>query len=128
MDKQEIIKRLMALRERQLFNDEHDQDYFDCILYDVALALDIDKHTAEVLAGDIKPNAEFGESGLGIGRIADVDPAAETIAILAAQSMTRRREPVELVRCDCGHSVPQTLIMNASRGTSCPDCYDRMSD
>ncbi len=36
--------------------------------------------------------------------------------------------PVKLVRCDCGHSVEPALVMSASRGTSCPDCYDRMSD
>ncbi len=37
-------------------------------------------------------------------------------------------QPVQLVRCDCGHSVERALVMNASLGTSCPDCYDRMSD
>lgn len=36
--------------------------------------------------------------------------------------------PPSLVRCDCGHSVESVLVMNASRGTSCPDCYDNMSD
>lgn len=36
--------------------------------------------------------------------------------------------PERLVQCDCGHSVPQVLVMSASMGTSCPDCYDRMSD
>lgn len=42
----------------------------------------------------------------------------------------RRRSapPVQLVRCSCGHSVPARQVMNASLGTSCPDCYDRMSD
>jgi hypothetical protein len=35
---------------------------------------------------------------------------------------------VNMVRCDCGHECPSTQRMNASRGTSCPDCYDRMSD
>lgn len=35
---------------------------------------------------------------------------------------------VELVKCDCGHSVPRGVVMNASMGTSCPACYDRMSD
>ena len=43
----------------------------------------------------------------------------------------RKRSPrpsVQLVRCDCGHSVEPLLVMNASLGTSCPDCYDRMSD
>ena len=41
-----------------------------------------------------------------------------------------RRTPrqVEMVECDCGHSVPQGQRMSASLGTSCPDCYDRMSD
>jgi hypothetical protein len=32
------------------------------------------------------------------------------------------------VRCSCGHSVPKIQVMNASNGTSCPDCYDRMSE
>jgi hypothetical protein len=36
--------------------------------------------------------------------------------------------PVEMTKCSCGHTVPSTLVMNASLGSSCPDCYDRMSD
>jgi len=40
----------------------------------------------------------------------------------------RTAPPVELVSCDCGHSVPTGQRMNASLGTSCPDCYDKMSD
>lgn len=40
----------------------------------------------------------------------------------------RAPRPVQLVECDCGHRVERALVMNASRGTSCPDCYDRMSD
>jgi hypothetical protein len=35
---------------------------------------------------------------------------------------------VELVKCKCGHSVPSNIVMNASMGTSCPDCYDSMSN
>ena len=38
------------------------------------------------------------------------------------------RPAPQLVRCDCGHSVERALVMSASLGTSCPDCYDRMSD
>jgi hypothetical protein len=38
------------------------------------------------------------------------------------------REPVKMVLCSCGHEVPSSQVMNASRGTACPDCYDRMSD
>lgn len=39
----------------------------------------------------------------------------------------RTAQPVTMVRCDCGHTVPQGESMSASLGTSCPDCYDRMS-
>lgn len=38
------------------------------------------------------------------------------------------RPAIVMVRCDCGHDVPQGRRMSASLGTSCPDCYDRMSD
>lgn len=37
------------------------------------------------------------------------------------------RPAVEMVRASCGHSVPRLQIMNASSGTACPRCYDRMS-
>jgi hypothetical protein len=40
----------------------------------------------------------------------------------------RIERPVQLVRCSCGHEVEPALVMNASLGTSCPDCYDRLSD
>lgn len=40
----------------------------------------------------------------------------------------RTPRPVQLVKCGCGHSVPQAQVMRASLGTSCPDCYDRMSN
>jgi formylmethanofuran dehydrogenase subunit E len=34
------------------------------------------------------------------------------------------RKPVEMVKCDyCGRSVPAAAAINASLGTSCPDCY-----
>ena len=40
-----------------------------------------------------------------------------------------RPEPkIELVKCSCGHSVSRVSVMCASTGTSCPDCYDRMSE
>lgn len=46
----------------------------------------------------------------------------------AAQPRPVASVEVEMVRCDCGHTVARDLVMHASRGTSCPDCYDRMSD
>lgn len=33
----------------------------------------------------------------------------------------------EMVKCSCGHTVPRVSVMSASMGTSCPECYDRMS-
>lgn len=38
------------------------------------------------------------------------------------------RSPVEMVKCSCGHTVPRGSVMSASLGSSCPECYDRMSD
>ena len=35
---------------------------------------------------------------------------------------------IEMIKCDCGCSVPKNCVMSASLGTSCPDCYDDMSD
>ena len=34
---------------------------------------------------------------------------------------------VEMVKCRCGHTIPRSMVMAASMGSSCPDCYDRMS-
>jgi hypothetical protein len=34
----------------------------------------------------------------------------------------------ETVKWGCGHSVAAKLVMSASKGTCCPNCYDRMSD
>ena len=40
----------------------------------------------------------------------------------------RAPKPVVEIKCDCGHTVEKSLVMNANFGTSCPDCYDRMSE
>ena len=34
---------------------------------------------------------------------------------------------VSMVKCSCGHTVSSTMVMSASMGTACLDCYDRMS-
>lgn len=47
---------------------------------------------------------------------------AKMTARLAAQ------KPVEMVKCTCGHTIPRASVMSASLGTSCPDCYDRLSN
>lgn len=41
---------------------------------------------------------------------------------------TGQRKMILLKKCDCGHTVPRIHVMSASRGTACPDCYDRMSE
>jgi hypothetical protein len=33
----------------------------------------------------------------------------------------------EMVTCSCGHTIPKNLVMSTSLGTSCQDCYDKMS-
>ena len=46
-------------------------------------------------------------------------------ASVVAQPATTQQ--VKMTRCSCGHTVAAAQVMNASLGTSCPDCYDRMS-
>ena len=48
-----------------------------------------------------------------------VQPPAAAVATASA---------VKQIKCRCGHTVPQILVMSASLGSSCPDCYDRMSN
>ena len=38
------------------------------------------------------------------------------------------RRAAGLVKCACGHIVPKAQVMSTSRGSSCAECYDRMSD
>lgn len=56
---------------------------------------------------------------------------AEVAALVAAeresQSSRTLPEP-ETLLCDCGHECERVLVMSASLGTACPECYDRMSD
>jgi len=43
------------------------------------------------------------------------------------EPLPRKSVEMEMVKCDCGCLVPDGSVMHASMGTSCPDCYDRMS-
>ena len=64
--------------------------------------------------------------GFGIGeagRTAETDIMAE---IEAARLQPAPRS--EMVKCACGHTCSRILVMSTSRGSSCPDCYDRMED
>jgi len=48
-------------------------------------------------------------------------------AYCATVNAQRTQRDAEMVRCDCGCTVQANQVMSASLGTSCPDCYDRMS-
>lgn len=65
---------------------------------------------------------EFGIGGIG----------AHDDAYYAATGQnlepTGRYRIVIMAHAGCGCSVPRRQLMHASLGTSCPDCYDRMSD
>ena len=47
---------------------------------------------------------------------------------LRKQQAVKPAPPVKMVKCSCGHTVPSGSAMSASMGSSCPECYDRMSD
>lgn len=51
----------------------------------------------------------------------------ERVAQMIREARAKQEATRQMVRCDCGHTVPRNLVMSASRGTSCPDCYDSMS-
>jgi hypothetical protein len=55
---------------------------------------------------------------------------AEEIGEIIRQQKERREAILSgrLVKCDCGHFCDRAQRMSTSRGTSCPDCYDRMSE
>lgn len=40
----------------------------------------------------------------------------------------RTKADVTTTQCTCGHICPTDLVMSATRGPSCPDCYDEMSN
>jgi hypothetical protein len=61
-------------------------------------------------------------SGFGIGELGQVPESAP----IDAAAITFEKS--KLVLCDCGHAVPRSWVMQSSRGTACPDCYDELSD
>jgi hypothetical protein len=45
----------------------------------------------------------------------------------AQKRAAEAKAKIQYVKCSCGHTVPKSSVMSASMGSSCPDCYDRMS-
>jgi hypothetical protein len=64
--------------------------------------------------------------GFGIGELGRVQETTIEDEIEAARLQPAPRSAQ--VKCDCGHTCSRILVMSTSRGTSCPDCYDRMED
>ena len=62
-------------------------------------------------------------SGFGIGE--SVENSGD--ATLSTIDILKKIPAQKMVRCSCGHTVPQSLAMMANLGSSCPDCYNRMS-
>ena len=67
-------------------------------------------------------------AGVVIATGLDWDARIRSRTALERQRNTATPGQVMKVRCDCGHTVPVGTVMNASRGSACPDCYDQMSD
>ena len=63
----------------------------------------------------------------GIGGISAHDDAYYATTGQKLEPTGRNRVTV-MTRAGCGCVVPRRQLMSASLGTSCPDCYDRMSD
>jgi len=61
------------------------------------------------------------------GEYAPISWADEERA-LAKLSILLKPKATEMVECDCGHECGAAMVMSASVGTSCPDCYDTLSD
>jgi len=59
---------------------------------------------------------------------ADIERVTTLIRQAKAEREIRQARENAMVLCACGHTVPRSEVMMASMGSSCPDCYDRMSD
>ncbi len=69
-------------------------------------------------------------SGFGIGEAGSV-PESTSAEDAEAQRLQPVRQPDYPAgrRLDCGHVVYwRAFVMGASLGSSCPDCFDRMSN
>jgi len=93
--------------------------------------------TAETLAATIAKAAEYNKL-----TAAEIEQRLESGKAVAwrkspnfeydhSEGFVRRIKAaakVEMVQCACGHNVPRSHVMATSNGTSCFNCYDRMSN
>ena len=108
------------------FDASNREDYFiaKAVAHTAALAA---RGRGEALsANDIRAH-------LHTGRIVSIGPewdsCIRSLAVIETQPLSAPPAPdVVMVYCNCGHTVPVASVLSASLGTSCPDCYDRLSD
>jgi len=97
-----------------------------------------DEQTAALVGDQPEPQPESESAPIAVEREAvqefgigginrDADSYAETAALIEDLRRTEAVDTSSWVLCDCGHCCPPCQVMSASLGTSCPDCYDRMS-
>jgi hypothetical protein len=76
---------------------------------------------------------DFSSSGLGIGGLGAQNTAAYEIEMIEARCRYEEKRQLDIdsgrmKKCRCGHWCEPVLVMSTSSGSSCPDCYDRMSE
>lgn len=66
--------------------------------------------------------------GLSLGSPDDVIAYIEKYILTKAPSVRAEKISAIIVHCGCGCDYEKSLVMSTSAGTSCPDCYDAMSE
>ena len=106
----------------------------------------LNEYINEVATGETKAvEVPFDELSYGIENFSwgatEIRPTDEQVmALMEIRRACRKHEELKkaetpvvqrvapvMKKCRCGHTIPEHLVMNASLGTSCPDCYDRLS-
>ena len=84
--------------------------------------IDLDLYIADYTGSDVP---EWAIQYYSLANAEDANPTnAQIIEMLTGKAPARPQPTLTL--CDCGHYTESP--MSASLGSSCPDCYDRMSD
>ena len=97
--------------------------------------------------GDGKVNGIIGDNSRNLTRREVIDALAEGAKLRTDPggdwycncrsgefytALAKKREDriknAEMVKCACGCTVRRGSVMSTSTGTSCPDCYDNMSN
>jgi len=95
------------------------------------IAVDGDKfYLAQTAADEYTNGVYYGGSCLLNSRCGVLTPEMQ-VAITAALNPVIEpvvEQKIIMKKCSCGHSVSASVVMITSTGSSCPDCYDRMSE